>query len=81
MAANQQLHVDVRSEEGSLWATVAELPRVFAAGDDLDELRESLQGGIALMLEGRGGDAPAVRTAPFEPSSSQVTANAELVLA
>ena len=69
MAANQQFHVDVRSEEGSSWATVAEFPRVFAAGDDLDEL-----------LEGRGGDAPAVRIAPFELSSSQVKANAELVL-
>ena len=42
------LHITVHLEDGSLWATVKEFPGVFATGDNLDELRESLQEGIAL---------------------------------
>lgn len=46
MPEPQQLRVNVRLEDGSLWATVEEYPGVFATGDNLDELRESLQEGI-----------------------------------
>ena len=43
MSAIKDLHVKVRHEDDSLWATVAEFPGVFATGDNLDELRESLR--------------------------------------
>lgn len=46
----QTLNVRVRHEDGSLWATVDEFPGVFATGGDLEELRESLEEGIALWL-------------------------------
>ena len=37
-------------EDGTLWAEVLDLPGCFAAGDDLDELREGLQEAINLYL-------------------------------
>jgi predicted RNase H-like HicB family nuclease len=43
------LHINVRSEDGAFWATVEEFPGVFATGDDVDELRESLREGVALV--------------------------------
>lgn len=46
----RDLTVTVRLEDDSFWATVEELPGVFATGDTLDELRESLTEGIALYL-------------------------------
>jgi predicted RNase H-like HicB family nuclease len=60
MSATKHLHVNVRHEDGSLWATVEEFPGVFATGDNLEELRESLEEGIALMLERPNGDLPRV---------------------
>jgi hypothetical protein len=60
MPEHQQLHVNVRHEDNAFWATVDEFPGVFATGDDLDELRESLQEGIALILAPPGGDPPSV---------------------
>jgi predicted RNase H-like HicB family nuclease len=39
--------VAVRFEDGSLWATVDELPGAFATGDSLSELKESLQEAIS----------------------------------
>jgi hypothetical protein len=42
MPQPQHLHVNVRHEDDSFWATVDEFPGVLATGDDLDELRESL---------------------------------------
>ena len=52
MSEIQEFTVNVhRSEDDhSLWAEVVELPGCFATGDDLDELRESLQEAIALYL-------------------------------
>lgn len=47
------LCVHVRSEDGSFWATVEEYPGVFATGDTLDELRESLEEGVALVAPDR----------------------------
>jgi predicted RNase H-like HicB family nuclease len=47
---HEELHIDVRIEDGSLWATVDELPGVFATGDTSEELRASLEEGISLYL-------------------------------
>jgi predicted RNase H-like HicB family nuclease len=81
MPGPQQLHVNVRLEDGSLWATVDEYPGVFATGDNLDELRESLQEGIALVLAGPGEDPPTVTLAPLHPEPVTTTASSELVYA
>jgi predicted RNase H-like HicB family nuclease len=75
----QQLHVHVRVEDGSLWATVDEFPGVFAMGDDYDELRESLEEAIALWLAAPGEEPPPIRLASLEPT--ETTASAELVYA
>lgn len=42
--------VHVHHEDGGYWAEVEEYPGVFAAGDSLDELWESLYEGIGLVL-------------------------------
>lgn len=81
MPGPQQLHVNVRLEDGSLWATVDEYPGVFATGENLDELRESLQEGIALVLAGPGEDPPTVTLAPLHPEPVTTTASSELVYA
>jgi predicted RNase H-like HicB family nuclease len=81
MPEPQQLHVNVRLEDGSLWATVDEYPGVFATGDDMDELRESLQEGIALVLASPGTTPPSVRIALLHPEPVTTTASAELVYA
>ncbi len=80
MAENRELHINVRYEADSLWATVDEFPGVFATGDNLDELRESLEEGIALVLE-RNGEIPDVAIAPLRPEPAETTASSELVLA
>ena len=76
-----ELHVKVRLEDGAMWATADEFPGVFATGDDLEELRESLQEGIALMLAKPGEEPPKVTIAPIEPEPVAITARAELVYA
>jgi predicted RNase H-like HicB family nuclease len=77
----QQLHVNVRLEDGSLWATVDEYPGVFSTGDNLDELRENLQEGIALVLTGPGEKPLTVSLAPLHPEPVATTACSELVYA
>jgi predicted RNase H-like HicB family nuclease len=81
MPGPQQLHVNVRLEDGSLWATVDEYPGVFATGDNLDELRESLQEGIALVLASPGEDPPTVTLAPLHSEPISTTASSELLYA
>jgi predicted RNase H-like HicB family nuclease len=81
MPEPQQLHINVRLEDGSLWATVDEYPGVFATGDNLDELRESLQEGIALVLVGPADVPPTVTLAPLHPEPVTTTASSELVYA
>ena len=81
MSEAQQLHVNVHLEDESLWATVYEFPGVFATGDNLDELRESLQEGIALVLAGPGEECPAVTLAPLKPESMATTTRTELIYA
>ncbi|WP_249009251.1 type II toxin-antitoxin system HicB family antitoxin [Conexibacter sp. DBS9H8] len=73
----QQLHVLVRSEDDSFWATVEEFPGVFAAGDTLDELQESLAEGIALVLANASGEVPGISIADWhleQPPNATATA-------
>lgn len=82
MPDSQRLHINVRLEDGSLWATVDEYPGVFATGDDLEELRENLQEGIALVLAGPGEESPpTVSLAPLHPEPVATTASSELIYA
>ena len=71
------LHVSLQVEDGSMWATVREFPGVFATGDTLDEVRESLQEGIALYLADSGRDPPVIELSPL--STQALEASAELV--
>jgi predicted RNase H-like HicB family nuclease len=81
MSETQELHVKVRHEDDSLWATVDEFPGVFATGDTLDELRESLEEGISLVLERPNGEVPTVTLQPLHLAPAETTASAELVYA
>ena len=81
MPEPQKLHVSVRHEDDAFWATVEEFPGVLAAGDDLDELRESLQEGIALVLARPGEEPPAVRLGALHLEPAAISAGAELVYA
>jgi predicted RNase H-like HicB family nuclease len=81
MSATKQLHVNVRHEDGSLWATVEEFPGVFATGDNLDELRESLEEGISLVLERPNGEVPKVTIQPLDLAPAEAAASAELAFA
>jgi predicted RNase H-like HicB family nuclease len=76
--SDSQLHVSVRHEDDSLWATVEEFPGVFATGDNLEELRESLEEGIALVLAPAGQEPPAVKLAPLHMEPTVAAASAEL---
>jgi predicted RNase H-like HicB family nuclease len=81
MSAIKDLHVKVRHENDSLWATVDEFPGVFATGDSLDELRESLEDGISLVLELPNGEVPTVTLQHLHLPPAETTASAELVYA
>lgn len=81
MSETQELHVNVRHEDDSLWATVDEFPGVFATDDTLDELRESLEEGISLVLERPNGEVPTVTLQPLRLEAVETTASAELVFA
>jgi predicted RNase H-like HicB family nuclease len=81
MPESQQLHVNVHHEDGAFWASVDEFPGVFATGGDLDELRESLQEGIALILARPGEDPPAVTLGTLHLEPVAMSADAELVYA
>ena len=74
-----ELHVKVRLEDNSFWATVDEYPGVFAAGDSLDELRESLEEAIALYLAGPDEQLRPVNLVGFElQAPGEVPATAAL---
>jgi predicted RNase H-like HicB family nuclease len=72
----QNVHVRVRFEDQAFWATVEEYPGVFATGDTLDELRESLEEGISLVLVG----AARGRQARLSPLPADSVATSELTL-
>lgn len=67
----------ITEDDGSMWATVDEMPGVFAAGDDLEAVRESLAEAIALYLADDEGDLPHVRLGMFRSAATQT--HAELV--
>lgn len=77
MPEPQRLHVNVHHEENAFWATVDEFPGVFAPGDDLDELRESLQEGIALILAPPGEEPPPIRVGALQLEPVAMSAGAE----
>jgi len=81
MPEPQKLHVSVHHEDDAFWATVEEFPGVLATGDDLDELRGSLQEGIALMLAHPGEEPPAVTLGALHLEPVAMSAGAELVYA
>ena len=81
MSETKELHVGVRHEDDSFWATVDEFPGVFATGDTLDELRQSLEEGIALVLERPDGEVPTVSLQPLRLELVETVASAELVYA
>jgi predicted RNase H-like HicB family nuclease len=73
--------VKIREEDGSYWATVDEYPGVLATGDDLEELRASLEEGIRLVKTEPGSDTPDLRLSELKLEPSETPASAELVLA
>lgn len=75
----RNLHVKIRQEDGSYWATVEEYPGVLATGDDLEELRASLEEGIRLMKAQPGEDLPEVRLSELKLQPSETPASAELL--
>lgn len=74
----RDIPVTIHFEDGSLWATVEDMPGVFATGDDLDELRESLAEGISLYLAEEGQEAPPVSVAAFGPLETRTQTNIAL---
>ncbi len=63
MATTTDIRVKIRLEDGSMWATVDDMPGLFATGDTLDELRESLEEAIALYLAKPDEEPPPVHIA------------------
>jgi predicted RNase H-like HicB family nuclease len=50
MTARNVLHAVIHCEDGSMWAEVLEHGGLFASGDDYDELLESIEDGLSLLL-------------------------------
>jgi len=73
MASN--LNIVVHEEDGALWATVPDMPGVFATGDTMDELRESLQEGISLWLAKPGEDAAPIELGELEKKKTLASAS------
>ncbi len=73
------LHVKIRQEDGSFWATVDEYPGVLAMGDDLEELRASLEEGIRLMKAEPGEDLPELRLSELKLEPGETPASADLL--
>jgi predicted RNase H-like HicB family nuclease len=73
----RDLHFKIRHEDGSFWATVDEYPGVLATGDDLEELRESLEEGIRLMKAESGEELPPIRLSPLT-LATETPASADL---
>lgn len=66
----------IRFEGETYWAGVDELPGVFARGDTLDELFESLQEAVTLYLaddEASGGSGAPLRVASATLSDRPLT--------
>jgi predicted RNase H-like HicB family nuclease len=75
----QRLRVQMREEDGAFWATVDQYPGVFGAGDDLEELRASLEEGICLIKAEPDGEPPALSLSELRFEPGEAVASAELV--
>jgi predicted RNase H-like HicB family nuclease len=67
----QNVHVRIRFEDRAYWATVDEYPGVFATGDTLEELHESLEEGLSLVIEGADPEASPVQLSPLPAGSGE----------
>ena len=76
----QTVHVWAHFEDQAFWATVDEYPGVFAAGDTLAELRESLEEGLALVIAGADPERRPVRLSPLPAGSAETVVASELTL-
>jgi predicted RNase H-like HicB family nuclease len=76
----EQLSIVVHIEDGAFWATVDEFPGVFATGDTLEELRESLEEGVSLYLSERGNRVT-LRIGPLRAQPVETSASAQLASA
>jgi predicted RNase H-like HicB family nuclease len=72
------LQVQIRQDDGAYWATVDEYPGFFAEGDDLEELRASLEEGIRLIEAGPDEDLPSLCLSEFRLGPDETTASADL---
>lgn len=72
------IQVRIRFEEGAYWATVDEYPGVFATGDSLQELRESLEEGLALVIKDADPQAHPVRLSTLPSGAADGVVSAEL---
>ena len=79
MSTTQDIRVQIHLEDGSMWATVDDMPGVFATGDTLDELRESLQEAVALYLAKPGEDPLPVSISRLETVEASTQAAFTLV--
>ncbi len=74
------IHVLIRYEDDRLWATVEEYPGVFATGDNLEELRESLEEGISLYSAPEGEEPEPIQLSPLRLARAiEASASAQLI--
>jgi len=76
---NVRLRLRITEEDGSYWATVDEMPGVFAAGETFGELLDSVVNGVALWLAEPDGPVPTVTIGDMEKVGREATA--ELIYA
>lgn len=83
MSEVKDLALVVHHEDDHLWAEVEQFPGCFAAGDDLDELREALEEAISMWLASDASERRRVvlEILPEEPRESRRSARAELAAA
>ena len=62
MKGDAEIQVIVHEEDGMFWAESPDMPGLFASGESMDELLESLGEALALYL-----DIPAVNARLSEP--------------
>ncbi len=70
----ERVHVRVVQEDGAYWATVEEMPGVFATGDTFGELLDSLTEGAALWLAKPGKPTPTLTIGDLEKVGEVATA-------
>lgn len=76
----EAVHVRIHFEDRAYWATVDEYPGVFAAGDSLEELRESLEEGLTLVIKDADLHLRPVRLSPLHADAAEAVARSELTL-